>query len=81
MLENIGLDLPLEEVSFSSQDLGIAQGHRQGLKGAVPPPRPFPLSRPIINWRRLSGCSHECPPAPCQLMARLPSGAQATVCL
>lgn len=37
-----GVHLPIEGFPFSSQDLGTAQGHRQGLKGAVPPTQAIP---------------------------------------
>lgn len=37
-----GVHLPIKGFPFSSQDLGMAQGHRQGLKGAVPPTQAIP---------------------------------------
>lgn len=37
-----GLHFPIKGFPFSSQDLGMAQGHRQGLKGAVPPSQAVP---------------------------------------
>lgn len=48
----------------------MAQGHRQGLKGAVPPTQAQSLVGPL-EW-----LLPRVPPAACQFMAQLPSDAQ-----